>query len=131
FAAGGLLATASAAQWDGFVSASAVRTVEAIAARQPDDHVLADDSTGSALLWLDPSLAGRVGFDARTEIYPPARLMTFARFLVVSGPNWTAATRGYGVVAVTCPLHPGLCPAVRRLPGWRVVDDRGGGLVAV
>lgn len=131
FAAGGLLATASAAQWDGFVSASAVRTAEAIAARQPDDHVLADDSTGSALLWLDPSLAGRVGFDARTEIYPPSRFLRFDRFLLLSGGSWTAATQGYQVLAVTCWLHPGLCPAIRRLPDWRVIADRSGGLVAV
>jgi hypothetical protein len=93
--------------------------------------VLADDSTGSALLWLHPALAGRVGFDARTEIYPPSRFLRFDRFLLLSGRSWTAATRGYQVLAITCWLHPGLCPAVRRLPGWRVIADGAGGLVAV
>ena len=77
--------------------------------------------TGSQLLWRYPSLAGRVGFDARTEIYRPADFLRFARFLTVSGSSWTAATRGYQVVAVTCSLHPNLCAALSS-PGWRVIS---------
>jgi hypothetical protein len=35
------------------------------------------------------------------------------------------------VLAITCSLHPGLCPAIRHLPAWRVIGVRGDGLVAV
>jgi hypothetical protein len=93
--------------------------------------VLADDSTGSALMWQYPGLAGRVGFDARTEIYPARRLIAFAHFLGVAGGSWTAAARPYQVLAITCSLHPGLCPAIRHLHAWRVIGTHGDGLVAV
>jgi hypothetical protein len=126
-----VLALTSAATYQSFVARSAVVAADRYAEAHPAARVLADDSTGSALLWLHPHLAGRIGFDARTEIYPPARFLRFDRFLLLSGGSWTAATRGYQVLAVTCWLHPGLCPAIRRLPAWRVIDDRSGGLVAV
>lgn len=126
-----VLALTSAATYQGFVARSAVAAAGRYAEAHPGDRVLADDSTGSALLWLHPALAGRVGFDARTEIYPPSRFLRFDRFLLLSGRSWAAAARGYQVLAITCRLHPGLCPAIRRLPGWRVIADRDGGLVAV
>ena len=126
-----VLALTSTATYQSFVARSAVAAADRYAAAHPGARVLADDSTGSALLWLHPALAGRIGFDARTEIYPPSRFLRFDRFLLLSGRSWTAATRGYQVLAITCWLHPGLCPAIRRLPGWRVISDRSGGLVAV
>ena len=141
-AAGGLLAAAvvgSAAflavtpahTFDRFVSQPAVEASAGYAAAHPDARILADDVTGSALLWQHPDLAGRVGFDARTEIYRPSDFLRFARFLTVSGASWTAAARGYQELAVTCSLHPNLCAAVARLDGWRVISRAGGGLVAV
>ena len=126
-----VLAMTSTATYQSFVARSAVAAAARYAEAHPGVRVLADDSTGSALLWLHPRLAGRVGFDARTEIYPPSRFLRFDRFLLLTGRSWTAATRGYQVLAITCGLHPGLCPAIRRLPGWRVIADRSGGLVAV
>jgi hypothetical protein len=117
--------------YNGFISESAVTAAAQYATAHPRVRVLADDSTGSALLWQYPRLAGRVGFDARTEIYPAARLIAFAHFLGVAGRSWTAATRPYQVLAITCSLHPGLCPAIRRLPSWRVLSAGSGGLVAV
>jgi hypothetical protein len=126
-----VLALTSTATYDSFVARSAVSAAAGYAQSHPTARVLADDSTGSALLWLHPGVAGRVGFDARTEIYPPARFLRFDRFLLMTGGSWTAATRGYQVLAITCGLHPGLCPAIRRLPDWRVIADRSGGLVAV
>jgi hypothetical protein len=125
------LATTPTSRYEGFVSQSAVATAARYADAHPAVRVLGDDSTGSALLWQHPELAGRVGFDARTEIYPPKRFITFASFLVVAGRNWTAATHGYQELAITCWLHPGLCPAVEHLKAWRVLSTRDGGLVAV
>jgi hypothetical protein len=130
-AACAVLALTSQATYGSFVARTAVAASDRYAESHPGARVLADDSTGSALLWLHPALAGRVGFDARTEIYPPSRFLRFDRFLLLSGGSWTAATQGYQVLAVTCWLHPGLCPAIRRLPDWRVIADRSGGLVAV
>jgi hypothetical protein len=117
--------------YNSFVAEPAVTLAADYATAHPGTRVLADDSTGSALLWQYPSLAGRVGFDARTEIYPARRLIAFAHFLGVAGRTWTAAARPYQVLAITCSLHPGLCPAIRHLPAWRVIGVRGDGLVAV
>jgi hypothetical protein len=126
-----LLARTPEATFARFVSQPAVRGSATYAAAHPGVRILADDVTGSELLWRYPALAGRVGYDARTEVYRPEDFLRFARFLTVSGRSWTAATRGYGVVAVTCRLHPSLCAALRRLDGWRVLADSGGGIVAV
>ena len=128
---GAILARTPETMFTRFVSQPAVRTSAAYAAAHPHVRILADDVTGSELLWQYPALAGRVGYDARTEVYRPGDFMRFARFLTVAGPSWTAATRGYGVVAVTCSLHPNLCSQLRHLAGWRVLADAGGGLVAV
>ena len=78
-----------------FVSQPAVEDSAGYAAAHPGTRILADDVTGSELLWRYPALAGRVGFDARTEIYRPADFLRFARFLTVAGSSWTAAARGY------------------------------------
>ncbi len=120
-----------ASAYNSFVDEPAVVVAATYATAHPGARVLADDSTGSALLWQYPGLAGRVGFDARTEIYPARRLIAFAHFLGVAGRTWTAAARPYQVLAITCSLHPGLCPAIRHLHAWRVIGTRGDGLVAV
>jgi hypothetical protein len=129
-AAGFLVRTPSSA-YGKWVSDSAVHSAARYAAHHPHVRILADDVTGSALLWRYPSLAGRVGFDARTEIYKPSQFLAFARFLLVSGPSWAAAARPYQVIAVTCSLHPTLCKALPELSGWRILTHRNGGMVAV
>jgi hypothetical protein len=126
-----ILAAAPERTFDRFVSQPAARASAAYATDHPGARILADDVTGSELLWTYPALAGRVGFDARTEIYGSSDFLRFARFLTVTGRDWTAAARGYQVVAVTCSLHPNLCAALRRLDGWRILSDASGGLVAV
>ncbi len=126
-----ILARTPEATFARFVSQPAVGAAATYATAHPRVRILADDVTGSELLWRYPALAGRVGFDARTEVYRPEDFLQFARFLTVSGRSWTAAARGYGVVAVTCSLHPNLCAALRGLRGWRVLADADNGLVAV
>lgn len=125
------LAQTPDSQFGRFVSQPAVRTAAAYAVVHPNAKILADDVTGSELLWKYPALAGRVGFDARTEVYRPADFLQFARFLTVSGRSWTATSRAYAVVAVTCSLHQNLCDALHHLGGWRVLQDGDGGVVAV
>jgi hypothetical protein len=100
-----LLAHTPATSFGRFVSQPAVRAAASYAASHPQATILADDVTGSDLLWSYPALTGRVGYDARTEVYRPNDFLRFARFLTVTGRSWTAASRGYDVVAVTCSLH--------------------------
>jgi hypothetical protein len=129
--ASGILATTRPATFDRFVSESAVQSAARYAALHQGTHVLADDVTGSALLWRYPKLGGRVGFDARTEVYEPSDFLEFARFLTMSGQSWMSASKPYQIIAVTCSLHPNLCRALPRISAWRVISHRAGGLVAV
>jgi hypothetical protein len=129
--AGGLLVRTPSSTYGKWVSDSAVHSAARYGAQHPQARILADDVTGSALLWRYPSLEGRVGFDARTEIYKPAQFLAFARFVLASGPSWAASARPYQVVAVTCSLHPALCRALPKLSGWGILTHRNGGMVAV
>jgi hypothetical protein len=128
---GAILVRTPSSAYGKWVSDSAVHTTVRYASRHPRARILADDVTGSALLWRYPGLSGRVGFDARTEIYKPSQFIAFARFLLASGPSWAAAARHYQVVTVTCSLHPALCKALPGLSGWRILTHRNGGMVAV
>jgi hypothetical protein len=129
--AGGILVRTPSSAYGKWISDSAVHSAARYGAQHPQARILADDVTGSALLWRYPGLAGRVGFDARTEIYKPSQFLAFARFVLASGPSWAASARGYQVVAVTCSLHPALCKALPKLSGWRILTHRNGGMVAV
>jgi hypothetical protein len=129
--AGGTLVRTPSSAYGKWISDSAVHSTVRYAAQHPKARILADDVTGSALLWRYPSLSGRIGFDARTEIYKPAQFIGLARFVLASGPSWAAAARPYQVVAVTCSLHPALCKALPKLSGWRILSHRDDGMVAV
>ncbi len=91
--AGGILARTPSSAYGKWISDSAVHSAARYGAEHPQARILADDVTGSALLWRYPSLAGRVGFDARTEIYKPSQFLAFARFVLASGPTWAASAR--------------------------------------
>jgi hypothetical protein len=129
--AGGILVRTPSSEYGKWISDSAVHATARYAAQHPQARILADDVTGSALLWRYPSLSGRIGFDARTEIYKPSQFIAFARFVLASGPSWAAAARPYQVIAVTCSLHPALCKALPKLSGWRIISHREDGMVAV
>jgi len=129
--AGATLVRTPSSAYGKWISDSAVHSTVRYAAQHPKARILADDVTGSALLWRYPSLSGRIGFDARTEIYKPAQFIGLARFVLASGPSWAAAARPYQVVAVTCSLHLALCKALPKLSGWRILSHRDDGMVAV
>jgi hypothetical protein len=125
------IGSSPAADFSTLVSSTAVDRAAAYADAHPRARVLADDVTGSALLWQHPELAGRIGYDARTEIYEPNAYLRFADYLTVLGRDWLAPTRGYAVLAVSCEFRPQLCRALPGLPGWRIVARAADGIVAV
>ena len=125
------LAATPAHTFDRFVSQPAVEASADYAAAHPDARILADDVTGSAapLAAPRPRRAGRLRRPHRD--LPAIGLPAVRAVPDRLGSSWTAATRGYQELAVTCSLHPNLCAAVKRLDGWRVISRAGGGLVAV
>lgn len=117
----GRLAARSA---EGFLSHAPLRAVTA-SATYADSHpcarVLADNASASALLWLDPALAGRVGFDGELEAYSQPALIRWVEYQSGSGHDWTAATDGYQILLGTTADHPDLVKRLTQLPGARVL----------
>ena len=123
-----VLAVTSNAQFYSQTPVQAIRVAAATAGRHPAVHVLGDDDSGTAMLWLEPALFGDVGFDIRFEQYTPAELGAYVDFVFVRGPGWQRVTRGYAII-VASKRHPGLVRALARLPGWRVSYDGATGVV--
>jgi hypothetical protein len=100
------------------------------AALHPSARILADDTSSSALLWLAPATAGRVGFDARLEQFRPADLQRWFEYLRVDGPDWFRVTRGYDVL-LTSSRNGRLVAHLRTLDGWKRIYSGADGLVLV
>ena len=123
-----ILAVTSDRQFYSQTPIQAIGAAARAAGHDPAVRVLGDDVSGTAMLWLDPALFGRVGFDVRFEQYTPAELGAYVDFIVVRGPAWQRIARGYAII-VASKRHPRLVRALARLPGWRVSYDGATGVV--
>jgi hypothetical protein len=81
------------------------------------------------MLWLHPATIGRVGFDARMELYSAPELSAYFDFVFVRGHRWQRVTHGYGIIVASRAQDPGLAAALGSFPGWRVVYRDRTGLV--
>jgi hypothetical protein len=102
-----------------------------VAARHPTWRILDDQWSAVGMLWLHPSMFGRIGFDVRVEQYPLANMSAFFNFLYLRGPGWQRITAGYDLIVVSRFWHPDLARALARLPGWRVAYSDPNGLVLI
>ncbi len=78
-----------------------IRAVTATAAygeSRPCVRVIGDSVSASALLWLDPPLAGRVAFDGELEVYPQPALRGWVTFQAAQTPDWLSAASGYQIL---------------------------------
>jgi hypothetical protein len=96
-------------------------------ARYPDARVFADDRTADWLLWEDPSLAGRVAYDVRFELFDDRQFRALLAFRSRSGDGWRRAARGYRLVTLDPQEERPLERALLAEPGARLVY-RGPGL---
>jgi hypothetical protein len=126
--AGTLLWTTSAAAYQSLATAGEVSAAARIAASNPHARILPDESTGAALLWLDPQLAGHIAIDNRDEIYQPRTLTSWIDFYSAKPRTWRSMIGRSNVMVVD---SPPLAARVSHLPGWRVVYRDPTGLVAV
>jgi hypothetical protein len=74
----------------------------------PDGLVLADDVHSDWLLWEEPQLAGRIGYDVRFELLTPARLAKLHAF------NHEGVDRG-----LTAPYRVLTFASARKAAAWR------------
>ncbi|HLK42367.1 MAG TPA: hypothetical protein VKV34_03425 [Thermoleophilia bacterium] len=113
-------------------SLPAVHAAARFAATHPGARIMADSSSAPQLLWSEPQLAGRVGFDIRYEIYPTSAIAAYVRFMTgYRDTGWASSLRGYSIVVVSRTFAPQLTTAVAHLRGWRVLESDRNGLVAV
>jgi hypothetical protein len=104
----------------------AIAATATYAAAHPCARVLGDNDSASALLWLEPSMAGRVGFDGELEAYPQPALTSWVAFQAASGSDWLAAAHGYGLL-IGASAQPVLVRQLGSLAGGTVLarDSRG------
>jgi hypothetical protein len=128
-ASAGVLAVTPSQQFQSKIPGRAIDVAAALTARNPADRILGDPWSGTAMLWLHPATIGRVGFDARMELYSAAQLSAYFDFVFVRGHQWQRVTHGYSIIVASRAQDPGLAAALESLPGWRVVYRDRSGLV--
>jgi hypothetical protein len=111
----GMLAMRTAGQYEALTPIRAITATAAYASHHPCVRILADNPTASALLWHDPSLAGRVAFDSRLEQYSKRALDRWIDFQLASGSRWLVTIRGYQVLMGSS-TYPTLVQQLKRLP---------------
>lgn len=99
--------------------AAAHAAVAGAAAEDPGLRVLADERHADWLLWKVPALSGRMGYDARLELYGGGELARYSRFLRAE-PGWRDVARGYGLIVVAAERER-LVRALAADPAYAVV----------
>jgi hypothetical protein len=113
------------------IPSQAITVAASVAHAHPGWRVLSDDWDSAAMVWLQPSMLGRVGLDLRLEQYTATQLSSWFDFLQVAGPHWQSESAGYNVIVCSRVRYPALAAAAPRMPGWRVVYSDRDGLVLV
>lgn len=74
--------------------------VARLAAEDPQASIYADEHFADWLLWREPSLAGRIAYDARFELLTSERLDQLSRFTSYRGLRFADATRGFSIIVL-------------------------------
>lgn len=115
---------------DGYETHTPLNAIAATAvygAVHPCARIMADTRSASALLWLYPELAGRVGFDGELEVYAQRSLREWIDFQSARGPQWLAAARGYQILVGSSADQPRLVRRLSALGGTsKLATDRSG-----
>jgi hypothetical protein len=112
-------------------SRGALAQVSAATAADPSLTVFAEDKYGDWLLWHDPSLRGRIAYDARFELLGSRRLRELVHLEDAVGIDWKRLARGYRLVVVDRKASPDGARGFEAEPGRRILYDHGGSLVVL
>jgi hypothetical protein len=93
--------------------------------------ILADNLDAAALEWHDPSLAGRIAYDARAEVYSPSEMMRWAIFESGRSPRWSSTIRGYELLVGSVDQQPALVQRLAQLPSGVVIERDADGIAVV
>jgi hypothetical protein len=84
-------------------------------------RVFANERYADWLLWGDPSVRGRVAFDARLELLTADEIRSVAAFRGTVGPDWRRAARGFPMLVLSTKDDARPLRRLLRDPGVRVV----------
>ncbi len=123
----GVLAVRRTPSYESETAIRATAAAAAVAGKHPHWVILADNLDAAALEWHDPQLAGRIAYDARSELYSEPTLMRWAVFQSGHLPGWRTTTNGYQLLIGSTGFAPGLVERLETLPGRVVIahDNRG------
>jgi len=116
-------------QFERRLPTEAMAAVSAYAQTHPGSLILTDE-LASALVWHEPALAGRIGFDTRLEQYDSKSLENWFEFLSVVPPGWPTLTDCYGQVLVSSD-RLNLMSALSTLTGWSTLASEPSGAAFV
>jgi hypothetical protein len=111
-----VIVTTTDDQFERRLPTEAMAAVSAYGQAHPGSLILTDE-LASALVWHEPALAGRIGFDTRLEQYDSNSLENWFEFLSVVPPGWPTLTDCYGQILVSSD-RPNLMSALSTLAGW-------------
>jgi hypothetical protein len=124
-----VLLTTPRARFEQLSQPGPMNATAAYATAHPSEKIMAADITASALLWTHQEVSGRVGFDARYEIYRQPQLEAYTDWVAGSKgrPEWSRVLTGYDIVVASTLLRENVIDRMRTLPGWRQIysDDDG------
>ena len=114
----------------GYEANTPLRETNAVAAaadRHPCWIILADNLDAAALEWHDPALAGRIAYDARSELFSPSEMLRWAIFQSGRSSRWPATIEGDELLVAAVNFRPDLVKRLAQLRGGVVIarDSRG------
>jgi hypothetical protein len=126
----GRLALENSARFETLVPRREIAAVASYASSHPCSRALGDIVTVSGLLWQDPWMAGRVGFDGRIEAYPPRALSAWVAFESADGPRSLDLARNYQLL-IASSHSPALVRRLAHLTGGSTLARDGRGIAVL
>ncbi len=127
----GSLALRGADAYETHAPLPAIAATAVYASAHPCARIMADTRSASALLWLHPDLAGRVGFDGELEVYSQRSLREWIDFQAARSGRWLAAARGYQILLGSRADAPELVSRLSTLTGTFTLSSGHSGIAVL
>ena len=139
-AVGGLVFAMAVAGWvalqaDAWVAHAYPPRLAAAATRaasaRPGTPIFVNEAWADWLLYQDPSLAGRIAYDIRYELFTQRELDSIVAFQTEQGPDWKTVALPFGLLVLNSGSDAGAVKWFRRRPDTVIVASQIGKPVSV
>jgi hypothetical protein len=125
------LAVTPASRFENGMPRMAMARAAAYAEAHPAATVLADDVAAPAMIWHYPALAGRIGYDARLEVFSQPVLLRYMHWVSLDSSSWAAVTSGYDVLVIDRRKNGVLARRSQRMAGWATLAGNADGVALI